>query len=243
MDIRGDPYGLLAAHPVAPLVSLHHIDAVSPMFPSHTHLDSLKSLFRAYQVDPARILQQSFCYDHRRNWSISVSWGYTAQLYPWLVPAHILDKPLQTFQTWRSRSQGPFTFNTRQVTSDPCEQPVIYFLEEVREVAKGETMSSYGTAVAQPEKACQRPDYAPVMAVQRIKVSTLKMSPQDWKKVPPLSLFLCMSYMCYRWIDPSIGALITHVFPCPVWGPISCQCKPTQGGRIGAVGLGLGLGL
>lgn len=184
MDIRGDPYGLLAAHPVAPLVSLHHIDAVSPMFPSHTHLDSLKSLFRAYQVDPARILQQSFCYDHRRNWSISVSWGYTAQLYPWLVPAHILDKPLQTFQTWRSRSQGPFTFNTRQVTSDPCEQPVIYFLEEVREVAKGETMSSYGTAVAQPEKACQRPDYAPVMAVQRIKVSTLKMSPQDWKKAP-----------------------------------------------------------
>lgn len=121
---RGDPYGLLAAHPVAPLVSLHHIDAVSPMFPSHTHLDSLKSLFRAYQVDPARILQQSFCYDHRRNWSISVSWGYTAQLYPWLVPAHILDTPLQTFQTWRSRSQGPFTFDTRQVTSDPCEQPV-----------------------------------------------------------------------------------------------------------------------
>ena len=172
---------------MAPLVSLHHIDAVSPIFPRQTHLGSLKSLFQAYRVDPARTLQQSFCYDRRRNWSFSVSWGYTAQLYSWVVPAHMLETPLQTFKTWRSQSQGPFTFNTRSVTSDPCEQPVIYFLDEVREGAKGgETMSSYrrsAQAQVQSGKACERPDYAPIMAVQRIKVSALKMSPHDWKKV------------------------------------------------------------
>lgn len=192
IDIRGDPFGLLAAHPVAPLISLHHIDAVSPMFPNQTHLDSLKYLFHAYRVDPARILQQSFCYEATRNWSISVSWGYAAQLYPSLVPAHILETPLQTFSTWRSWSQGPFTFNTRRVT-DPCEQPVIYFLDEVKERSEGETtMSSYGRAQAQSGKACERPDYAPVMAIQRIKVSALKMNPQDWKKVLSLSLPLLL---------------------------------------------------
>ena len=101
----------------------------------------------------------------------------------------MLETPLQMFKTWRSQSQGPFTFNTRPVTSDPNEQPVIYFLDEVREGAKGgETMSSYRRrAQAQSGKACDRPDYAPVMAVQRIKVSTLKMSPHDWKRSSSLS--------------------------------------------------------
>jgi len=28
VDIRGDAYGMLAAHPVAPLVSLHHLDHI-----------------------------------------------------------------------------------------------------------------------------------------------------------------------------------------------------------------------
>lgn len=127
-DIRGDPYGILAAHPIAPLVSLHHLDYVAPMFPNLTRIDSLKTLMGAYQVDPPRILQQSFCYDTQRKWSILIAWGYTIQIYPWIMSPHDLQTPLQTFKTWRSGSNGPFTVNTRPVSPDPCHQPVFLFL-------------------------------------------------------------------------------------------------------------------
>lgn len=64
MDVRGDIYGLLAAHPVAPLVSLHHLDSVKPISPNKPgQLESMQSLFSVYRVDPARILQQAFCYE------------------------------------------------------------------------------------------------------------------------------------------------------------------------------------
>ncbi|GAV89860.1 DUF604 domain-containing protein, partial [Cephalotus follicularis] len=100
-DIRGNPYGLLSAHPMTPLVSLHHLDYVDPIFPNQTRINSLKSLMGAYRVDPNRILQQSICYYQKRNWSISVAWGYSIQLYPMLLPAFKLEVALQTFKTWR----------------------------------------------------------------------------------------------------------------------------------------------
>ncbi|KAB2598278.1 hypothetical protein D8674_001198 [Pyrus ussuriensis x Pyrus communis] len=180
-DIRGDPYGVLAAHPLAPLVSLHHLDSMKPMFPDQTHLDSLKSLLRAYRVDPGRILQQSFCYDHRRKWSMSVSWGYTIQLYPSLIGAMDLQMPLQTFKTWRSWSNGPFTFNTRPVSSDPCQQPIIYFLEQVA-VGKSGIVTIYKRFVANEGNQCKKKEYAHAMAVQRIVVSSEKMDPHYWTK-------------------------------------------------------------
>ncbi|CAN6710213.1 unnamed protein product [Malus baccata var. baccata] len=180
-DIRGDPYGVLAAHPLAPLVSLHHLDSMKPMFPDQTHLDSLKSLLRAYRVDPGRILQQSFCYDHRRKWSMSISWGYTIQLYPSLIGAMDLQMPLQTFKTWRSWSNGPFTFNTRPVSSDPCRQPIIYFLEQVA-VGKSGIVTIYKRFVANEGNQCKQKEYAHAMAVQRIEVSSEKMDPHYWIK-------------------------------------------------------------
>ncbi|CAB4284563.1 unnamed protein product [Prunus armeniaca] len=91
LDIRGSPYGLLAAHPVAPLVSLHHFDYFESIFPNLTQIDSVEKLVSGYEVDPSRILQQSFCYDLNRNWSVSVSWGYTVQLYPFLVTSKKLE--------------------------------------------------------------------------------------------------------------------------------------------------------
>ncbi|KAK8485834.1 hypothetical protein V6N13_149682 [Hibiscus sabdariffa] len=66
VDIRGNPYGLLAAHPLAPLVSLHHLDYVQPVFPGMTQIESLKKLTTAYEMDPSRALQQSFCYNLKR---------------------------------------------------------------------------------------------------------------------------------------------------------------------------------
>lgn len=178
-DIRGDPYGILAAHPMAPVVSLHHLDVIDPLFLNWTQQDSLANLYQAYRADPARTLQQTMCYNHEHEWSVSVSWGYTVQIYPSLVTAKDLEIPLATFRTWRSVADGPFTFNTRPMTNDPGEEPGIYFLDGVKEVGKGESVSEYSRL---GEKLGNRGS-GPPLAVSRIAVSAVKMDHEHWNKV------------------------------------------------------------
>ncbi|KAJ6357677.1 hypothetical protein OIU78_005510 [Salix suchowensis] len=181
-DIRGSAYGLLAAHPLAPLVSLHHLGGLEPLFPNHNHEDSLKSINHAYRADPPRIFQQTFCHDSKRKWSISIAWGYTVQLHPLLLPAKDLQTPVQTFKTWRSWSDGPFTFNTRPMEPDLCKRPVVFMLEQVREGGFNGSLSSYKRIEPGPGKTCKTTRYAQAMSVQRILVSSLKMDPDYWKK-------------------------------------------------------------
>ncbi|KAF7816402.1 uncharacterized protein G2W53_030371 [Senna tora] len=183
LDIRGDPYGLLAAHPLAPLVSLHHLDNVNPLFPNHTQQHSLENLIQAYHVDPARILQQCFCYDHKRKWSISISWGYTIQIYTTMLMPKDMQTPLKTFRTWRSWSEGPFSFNTRPMSSDPCQKPVRYFLDQVEQVGTSGSFTSY-KRFPNKDKKCLKADTTNVEAVQRIIVSALKLDPEYWKNTP-----------------------------------------------------------
>ncbi|XP_010256825.1 PREDICTED: uncharacterized protein LOC104597115 [Nelumbo nucifera] len=185
VDIRGDPYGLLASHPVAPLVSLHHLGYVKPLFPNQTQLESLRSLFGAYKADPGRTLQQSFCYDLDRNWSVSVSWGYTAQIYPYLLTAKELETALQTFRTWRSWSNEPFTFNTRPLSARPCERPLIYFLDRVNDqVGPGQTLTSYKRFVEDPGKVCNQSYYDAALTVRSVNVSASIFETDEWKKAP-----------------------------------------------------------
>lgn len=185
IDIRGDPFGLLTAHPMAPLVSLHHLDHVKPMFENQTQYQSLKTLMKAYQLDRARIMQQSLCYYKWYKWSVSISWGYAVQVYPSLLTAVELEMPLQTFKTWRSFSDGPFTFNTRHVSPDPCEQPVKFYLQFIEEDDKGGTTTTYKRFTDESSKKCKKRYYASVMAIERIVVvSALKMDTQEWKKNP-----------------------------------------------------------
>ncbi|XP_076929200.1 uncharacterized protein LOC143593460, partial [Bidens hawaiensis] len=140
MDIRGDAYGLLAAHPMTPLISLHHLDYINPLLPNLTKYESLDTLIQTYRLDPPRAMQQSFCYHN--TWSISVSWGYTVQIYPALLRAQELAMPLQTFFTWSSFKDGPFTFNTRPMSTNSCERPAIYYISRVQE-AQNDTMTTY----------------------------------------------------------------------------------------------------
>ncbi|KAL9226621.1 hypothetical protein vseg_002411 [Gypsophila vaccaria] len=185
LDIRGDPYGLLAAHPVAPLVSLHHLDSVKPLFPGLSQVDSLKKLMQSYKADPGLTLQQSICYDHKRKWSVSISWGYTAQLYPSLISSRVLSTPLQTFRTWRSQSDGPFVFNTRPFKDDPCERPIIYYLDQVQDVGDGKTLSVYKRAAATDGGGtCKQLTYKYAMSVEKITVTATKSSPDMWSKAP-----------------------------------------------------------
>ncbi|KAL2926059.1 N-acetyllactosaminide beta-1 3-N-acetylglucosaminyltransferase 2 [Bienertia sinuspersici] len=90
-DVYGDLLGLLAAHPVTPLVSIHHLDVVEPIFPQMTRPQALGHLFESANQDSASIMQQSICYDKKRFWSISVSWGYSFNTRP--VTRHPCQSP------------------------------------------------------------------------------------------------------------------------------------------------------
>ncbi|GAB2212000.1 hypothetical protein Droror1_Dr00025342 [Drosera rotundifolia] len=79
-DVYGNLFGLLAAHPVTPLVSLHHLDVVEPIFPNVNRVLALEKLAIPMKIDSAGLMQQSICYDRSRNWTISVSWGLVSSL-------------------------------------------------------------------------------------------------------------------------------------------------------------------
>ncbi|KAH7514470.1 hypothetical protein FEM48_Zijuj11G0093000 [Ziziphus jujuba var. spinosa] len=185
LDIRGNPYGILAAHPLAPLVSLHHLDTIQTLFPALSQHDSLKKLISAYKVDPSRTVQHSFCYDLNRNWSVSVSWGYAVELYPSLLTAKKLETTSLTFQTWKTLSDEPFTFNTRTVSQDPCEKPVMFYLDRVDIVDGGKTtLTTYKRFVDDLESECARADYAPALAVRLVNISAIEFDPSLWRKAP-----------------------------------------------------------
>nr|GEX05336.1 uncharacterized protein [Tanacetum cinerariifolium] len=181
MDVRGDAYGLLAAHPMTPLVSLHHLDYIKPLLPKRTKYESLNTLIKTYRLDPPRTMQQSFCFYNRwwHQWSMSVSWGYTVQIYPSLLTANELEMPLQTFLTWRSFTDGPFTFNTRPLSSNPCEDPAIFYISQVRD-AGNETVTTYKRD--ESTKKCKKGDYP--HSIESVVVFALKMDPNYWNEGP-----------------------------------------------------------
>ena len=183
---------MLAAHPIAPLVSLHHLDSVKPINPtSSSQHKAVRALTEASRFDPARTLQQAICYmqEPAFNWSISVSWGYTIQLYPWVLVPKDLEVPLQTFKTWRSSSAGPFTFNTREFKLDrPCDRPLLFFLDEIKDGNKGATgitttMTMYSKYEQKGSKGCDLPSFAAAMEVENVTVSAPKMEFKQWRKV------------------------------------------------------------
>ncbi|CAH2066119.1 unnamed protein product [Thlaspi arvense] len=183
LDIREDPYGLLAAHPLAPLVSLHHLVYLDPIFPSQTSIESLQTLMKPYILDPNRILQQTICHDLKRQWSISISWGYSIQIYTSFLTATELATPLQTFKTWRSSSDGPFTFNTRPLKPDPCERPVTYFMDGAEDMHGRWTKTWYSVA-DKKYGYCEKSERSRVTEVKRILVTSMKMDPEYWNKAP-----------------------------------------------------------
>lgn len=181
--MRGSLYGFLSAHPIAPLVSLHHLDDVDPIIPGRSQHDALQSLLGAARLDPSRVLQQSFCYDSRRGRSFSVSWGYTAQIYPHILSPNDLSMPLRTFRTWRSYQDGPFTFNTRPWADDPCERPLLYFVERVDDLGEGGTRTAYYRQKKDRKEECAKTEYVAALEIEKITVLAPRMMPHDWRKV------------------------------------------------------------
>ncbi|KAF1897488.1 hypothetical protein Lal_00035194 [Lupinus albus] len=132
-DVYGDLLGLLGAHPVTPLVTLHHLDVVQPIFPNMDRVESLQQLMKSVKRDSGSIMQQSICYDHDRYWSISVSWGYVVQILRGVMSPRELEMPTRTFLNWYRRSDyTAYAFNTRPVTKNPCQKAFLFYMNRTR---------------------------------------------------------------------------------------------------------------
>ncbi|KAI4331054.1 hypothetical protein MLD38_029281 [Melastoma candidum] len=137
-DMRGDLFGLLTAHPMSLLVSLHHMEAVDTIFPKMNKTEAMEHLFKAVNVDPARILQQNMCYNRVNSLTISVSWGYAIQVYEGNILLPDLLSVQESFSPWRSRSvHSHYVFNMRDLPRDPCDRPVVFFLDNIISEEKG----------------------------------------------------------------------------------------------------------
>ena len=141
-------FGLLASHPVTPLVSLHQLDNTNPIFPNKTSpKEALQHLFKAASVDSQRLLQQSVCYDRWYSWTIIVSWGYAVQIYDYHVQLpDLLLHVQETFKKWNDRNtplSGVYTFATKEPHPDPCRQPIRFFLDSVTSSERGGIETTY----------------------------------------------------------------------------------------------------
>lgn len=184
-DIHGNLFGLLAAHPVAPLVSLHHLDNVASVFPNMNRTASLRHLMKAAKADPDRLLQQSICYDRRRNWTVSVSWGYCVQIMDKIELPRILESPLQTFLTWgNSARKSSFLFNARTVARNPCERPTVVFLQDIIQSNLTRLVGTTYTKRAMDwvKMNCSRTPNDPE-SLHNIRVLSHKMQ-HDWTRAP-----------------------------------------------------------
>ncbi|CAK7331098.1 unnamed protein product [Dovyalis caffra] len=144
IDLHGDISGLLSAHPQSPVLSLHHIDATDPIFPSMNRSASINLLMEAAKVDHSRLLQQTICYQRKSSWSFSTSWGYSTHIYENIYPRSFLQRPIETFRPWLRHFKPPFyMLNTRSLTDNPCEAPHEFFLESVERTGGDQVVTTY----------------------------------------------------------------------------------------------------
>ncbi|KAK7402023.1 hypothetical protein VNO78_13958 [Psophocarpus tetragonolobus] len=145
VDLRGNIFGLLAAHPLTPLLSLHHPEFTDPIFPHMTTTKSLEHLFEAVKVDSERVLQQTVCYHRRFSWTISVSWGYAIQVFQTNMLLPDVVRVPRTFLQWLGGSvpKGLYNFNIRELHPDPCRRPTIFHLDKVSSDKDGIIVSTY----------------------------------------------------------------------------------------------------
>ncbi|GFZ18161.1 fringe-like protein [Actinidia rufa] len=145
IDLVGDISGFLSSHPQAPLLSLHHLDFVNPIFPSMDKFQSAAHLMKAAKSDQSRLLQQTICYHRPRNWSFSISWGYSVHIYERIHPRSLLKRPLETFRPWLRNAKPPmFMFNTRW----PCETPSVFFFESTEKALRNQIVTNYARSAS-----------------------------------------------------------------------------------------------
>lgn len=184
-DIRGNAHGLLAAHPVAPFISIHHIEAVDPIYPGLSTLGSLKRFTKAMKADPMSFLQRSICYDKRRKLTFSVSLGYVVQVFPTIVLPRELERSEQTYIAWNKlNNRNEFDFDTRDTYRSVCKKPVLFFLRDI-ERDGNTTLGSYRRAKGRDnlkKKVFCFPRTPPLPDVNEIQVFGTPLS-ENWHLV------------------------------------------------------------
>ncbi|KAK6141680.1 hypothetical protein DH2020_024573 [Rehmannia glutinosa] len=155
IDLRGDISGFLSSHPKFPLISLHHLDKVDPIFPNMDRFESTRHLMKAAVVDQSRMLQQTICHHRQTNWSFSISWGYSAHIYEKIMPRSHLQNPIETFEPWSSTPRPPpqYMFNTRVPSNDSCEAPHVFFFKKVKKASAG-ILTTYSRAAPRGLPPC-----------------------------------------------------------------------------------------
>ncbi|KAM0979169.1 hypothetical protein EV1_014969 [Malus domestica] len=142
-DIRGNAHGLLSSHPIAPFVSIHHVEAVDPFYPGFTSLQSLKLFTQAMRLQATSFLQRSICYDRGHHLTFSVSLGYVVQVFPNIVLPRDLERSEQTYSAWNGIShRNEFDFDTKVAYRSVCKKPILFFLKDIRKQGDA-TLGSY----------------------------------------------------------------------------------------------------
>ncbi|XP_044948586.1 uncharacterized protein LOC123398141, partial [Hordeum vulgare subsp. vulgare] len=131
-DIRGNAHGILAAHAIAPFISIHHVEFVDPIYPGLNSLESLELFTKAMKTEPMSFLQRSVCYDKKHKLTLAISLGYVVQVYPSVLLPPELERSERTYIAFKRMSQRTeFDFDTKEIQKSMCKKPVLFFLKDV----------------------------------------------------------------------------------------------------------------
>ncbi|KAG5566959.1 hypothetical protein RHGRI_002498 [Rhododendron griersonianum] len=171
IDLHHDISGFLSSHPQSPLLSLHHLNAVDPIYPATDRYHSLNHLMKAATADSSRLFQQTICHSKQQNLTFSISWGYSAHAYEGIHPPSILQRPLETFWPWTRFANPPYMYNTRILSRDPCRNPRVFFFDSVEEVTSGDyIVTSYNQTDTDRLRACSKSENWSVDYLSQIRV-------------------------------------------------------------------------
>nr|BAK08347.1 predicted protein [Hordeum vulgare subsp. vulgare] len=185
-DLWGDVLGLLGAHPVAPLVTLHHLDFLEPVFPTTpSRAGALRKLYDGpVRLDSAAVAQQSVCYDGDHQWTVSVSWGFAVMVVRGVLSPREMETPVRSFLNWYRRADyTAYSFNTRPVARQPCQKPNVYYMRDSRmDRRRNVTVTEYERHRVKPPP-CRWRIADPAALLDHIVVLK-KPDPDLWKRSP-----------------------------------------------------------
>ncbi|KAF3584050.1 hypothetical protein F2Q69_00025901 [Brassica cretica] len=192
-DVNGNALGILTSYPTRPLVSLHHMSHIDPLFPNSNTFSAIQHLFAAVELDPLRIFQLSVCYDRRYSWTISVSWGYTVQIESGHMFLRDVLRTQQTFRPWQNFGglASVYTFNTREFNPDPCERPVTFFMEHVSSSTPDD-----GTIKSVYKQAYENCTYDPISSprkIEEVRVFSTRFDPDIRKSKDTINSYFSSS--------------------------------------------------
>ncbi|GJP52968.1 hypothetical protein CLOM_g12122 [Closterium sp. NIES-68] len=142
IDLGGSLFGLLMAHPLRPLLSLHHLDFVDPLLlPAGVadRAEGLATLAERIRPDPVGFAQLAVCGDGA-HWTAAISWGFAIKIYPGARLLSDLVRAERTFYSFvGSADPTAFTFDTRLPEDDApphelCSLPFTMYASHVGQI-------------------------------------------------------------------------------------------------------------